>query len=139
MKYLLDTNVVSESQKPRPHPGVSLWLNQTDRSQTCIAAVTVGEIAYGILKAKSEGRRLQLETWFATVKGNYVNRILPLNETTLETWGIQYGEAENRGRPIEILDVLLAATAIQHNLTLVTRNVTHFKDLPVKLLNPWLG
>ena len=138
MKYLLDTNIVSEVGKARPHPGVVKWLSDTDAMQTCIASVTIGEITYGIARAPTDERKVQLRTWFTTVKRNYANRILTLNEETFETWGTLYGEAENRGRPVEMLDVMIAATASQHNLIVVTRNIAHFKELPVKLFNPWL-
>jgi toxin FitB len=138
VNYLLDTNAVSEVNKAHPDPNVMRWLSQKDRTQTCIAAVTIGEIAYGIARAKSADRKRKLHQWFSSVKRNYAGRILPLETLTLEAWGVQDGDAEYDGRPIGILDCMIGVTAVTYGLTLVTRNTTHFQWLSVAVLNPWL-
>ena len=136
MSYLLDTNVVSEAAKQRPHPKGLAWLSETPLGQAYLSALTLGELVQGVVRAP-EARKPGLERWLEGLKQRFAGRILPLDAEVMETWGLLTGEALREGRPLSPLDALLAATALRHGLVLVTRNVAHFRGLPLRLLNPW--
>ena len=136
MSYLLDTNVVSEAAKQRPHPKVLAWLSEAPLGQAYLSALTLGELVQGVVRAP-EARKPGLERWLEGLKQRFAGRILPLDAEVMETWGLLTGEALREGRPLSPLDALLAATALRHGLVLVTRNVAHFRGLPLRLLNPW--
>lgn len=136
MSYLLDTNVVSETAKPRPDPGVLAWLAHHRVEEAYLSALTLGELVQGLVRAP-EGKRPLLEAWLEGIKARFRGRILPLDEGVMETWGLLTGTAFLQGRPLSPLDAMLAATALRHGLVLVTRNAAHFEGLPVRVLNPW--
>jgi toxin FitB len=135
--YLLDTNVLSEVRKSRPHPNVIQWLSETPITRLFLSVAVIAELTYGIARAP-QPQQPTLENWLLLVKHDYTARILPGDLETLELFGRLTGEADNRGRRVEAMDALIAASAIRYDLTLVTRNISDFVHLPVKLFNPWL-
>ena len=136
MNYLLDTNVISETAKTSPDPKVLNFLESTPMEQLYLSALTLGELSQGIARAP-ENRKDRLLRWFNGVKYRFSDRILPLDAQTLELWGRILGESRQKGEPLPALDAMLAATALKHDLILVTRNTKHFLNLPLLLLNPW--
>ncbi len=136
--YLLDTNVVSEAVKPRPDAKVLNWLETNRSSLTYISAMTIGELEQGIVRSPSPRRAKELRDWLESqLKPKFRNRILGLDEKVMTHWGQITGEALNKGRPANLFDSLLAATAIAHQLTLVTRNVRDVSMFAVTVFNPW--
>jgi len=136
LSYLLDTNVVSEAAKRHPHPRVLAFLEETPLEAAYLSALTLGELVQGVARAPEE-RRPVLARWVEGLKRRFSGRILPLDEGVMEIWGELTGQALREGRPLSPLDAMLAATALRHGLTLVTRNTGHFRGVPARLLNPW--
>ena len=133
-KFLLDTNVVSEPRVRQMNSGVARFFSTVPIGVICLSVLTLGELHKGELKRRSsdpEGAR-RLLTWLTGLEAMYAERILPVDQRTAILWGEL---SADRSRPV--VDTLLAATAIAHDLTLVTRNVKDFSGLGVKLLNPW--
>jgi predicted nucleic acid-binding protein len=133
--YLLDTNVISEPQKPRPNPAVLAALRSM-KDETYLSVLTIGELRRGdaakrLRHPAMSGRHA---AWIDGLEAVYGERILPIDKATATLWG---QISADRSRPV--VDTLLAATAIVHGLTLVTRNVRDVSGLPVRLLNPWLS
>ncbi len=138
MSYLLDTNVVSESTKPRPNPKVVAWLESVPKEESFLSVVSIGEIERGIVRHQQPERAEAIGRWLEDeVMPRFQGNILSLGVSELRTWGRITGDALNQGRPVPLVDALLAATAIVHGLTLVTRNTADLEGLPVKLHNPW--
>jgi predicted nucleic acid-binding protein len=135
MPYLLDANVLCESSRPRPDGSVLQWLAEHD-GELQLSALTVGEMIKGIHLLDQGRRRRQLEAWYARIERWAAGRILPLDVPVMRRWGTFYAKHQLNGRKLDVIDSLLAATAIEHQLTLVTRNTAHFPD-EVPMLNPW--
>jgi predicted nucleic acid-binding protein len=136
MGYLADTNILSElRKKTRCDANVRNWFNQTDGNLIYISVLTIGEIRQGIekIRRRDEVAALSLENWLYQIEINACGRILPVTKAIANRWG-----QINSGDPLPIIDSLLAATAIEHNLTLVTRNVRDVERSGVKLLNPFI-
>lgn len=137
MSYLLDTNVLSELKRKTPHAGLVAWLESKPSSTLYLSVLTLGEIRKGINALDDVNRRQRLSDWLeAELPVFFIGRILPVTVATADHWGKLMATAK---RPLPAIDSLLAATAIEHNLTLVTRNTKDFIDLPVTLFNPWEG
>ncbi len=138
MRYLLDTCVISEFTKPRPEKKVVDWLNEADPERVFLSAVTLGEIQHGISKKPPSNRRAQLEEWLnVQLTEQFAGRILVLDVPVLVAWGQLVARLGQQGKPIGVMDSLIAATALHHGMTLVTRNVDDFVYAGVGLLNPW--
>ena len=136
--FLLDTNVVSEAIKPAPNARVLSWLESHAGTDGYLSVLTLGEIEQGIVRSPSPKRAAALAVWLEDdLLPLFERRILPLDKRVMQTWGRITGSALNEGRPTSYPDSLLAATAITHNLVLVTRNTKDVKVLPVQVLNPW--
>jgi len=136
--YLLDTNVPSEFSRDRPEPRVVQWLKAQPVTTLFLSAVTIGEIRKGLVVLPQSRRRSDLETWFHTdLLVWFRNRILPVTHAVADKWGVLDGQCQLRGTPLNTADGMIAATAIEHGLTLVTRNVKDFAGLSVDLFNPW--
>jgi predicted nucleic acid-binding protein len=136
--FLLDTNCISEDTLPKPNPGVSAWLHQVDQATLYLSVLTVGEIRKGIEALVPGRRRTQLEIWLdGELRALYGAHLLPVTERIADRWGRLHVHAQRQGRPLPVIDGLLAATALEHNLTLVTRNVRDFAHVPVPLFSPW--
>ena len=131
--YLLDTNVVSELRKPRPHGAVVAWLQSTANSDLHLAAVTLGEIQAGIQLTREHdaANASEIEAWANLVAASY--SILPMDGETFRAWA----RLMHRKPDSIYEDAMIAATASIHKLTVVTRNVTDFVRFDVMLLNPF--
>lgn len=137
MKFLLDTNTVSEWVKPRPNAGVVEWMDSIDDDRVFLSVVSLAEVRYGIERLAHGNRRRQLEEWLEReLPLRFEGRILPVDAGIADTWGKIVARGEAAGRPIAVMDAFLAATAEVHRLTLVTRNVSHFSLLKT-VVNPW--
>ncbi len=138
MSFLLDTNVVSEWTKPRPNAGVMNWLATTDEDRVFLSVVTIAELRHGIERLATGRRRSRLDEWLRDeLVLRFEGRVLPVGTRIAEAWGRLVAGLEAQGRPINAMDALLAATAEQHTLTLVTRNESDFEASVKSILNPW--
>jgi toxin FitB len=136
--FLLDTNIPSELTRPQSNPQVEKWLDDADDEQLFFSVVSLGEIFKGITILPESKRRQQLQQWLEqTLRPWFEGRILPVSEPIAERWGILAGQCQLRGRPLQVADGLIAATALEHGLTVVTHNVRDFEDLGVTILDPW--
>ena len=131
--YLLDTNVVSELRKPRPHGAVLAWLNAVDDAHLYVSAVTLGEIQAGIeLTREQDGQKAQeIEAWLEMLANAY--NVLPMDASAFRHWARLMHRKSN---PL-YEDAMIAATARAHGLTVVTRNVADFKALGVAVIDPF--
>lgn len=135
MNYLLDTNVVSELRKKSPEPHVLAWFEKVADERLYFSVLSVGEIRRGIERLDDLARKQALAEWLeAELLPWFGNRLLPINLAVAERWGKLLAEA---GRPLPSIDSLLAATALEHGLILVTRNVPDFKLPGLMWENPW--
>jgi toxin FitB len=138
LRYLLDTCVLSEFVKPAPERKVIDWLNSVDAESVFLSAVTIGEIQFGISTRPASNRRTELEVWLNTaLPEQFAGRVLALDADTFVTWGKMAAAQKRGGEPMGVMDSLIAATALQHSMVLVTRNVADFKATDLSLLNPW--
>jgi predicted nucleic acid-binding protein len=121
-----------------PEPRVSDWVDAQNNASLYLSVVSVGELRRGFTILPQSKRRTQLEQWFEQYLLPLFNgRILPVTQSVGNRWGILGGECQLRGTPLNTADGMIAATALEHGLTLVTRNVKDFAGLGVVLLNPW--
>ena len=137
MSYLLDTNVVSEARQPRPDKNVLRWLAAQPLTSTYLSVITLGELEEEITALGETQRAQALRGWLAQLTESFGGRILDVDQDVATTWGRIRAEAKRQGRPPPAALALLAATAITHDLTLVTRDIADVATLPVKILNPW--
>lgn len=138
MKYLLDTCVISEMIKPTPNPTVIDWINHHRDPVLFLSVLTVGEIQKGIAKLPDSGKKTVLQAWIdRDLQQRFDGRILDITEEVAKRWGEIQAAAEQRGVKMPIIDSLIAATGLVHDLTVVTRNVTDMANSGVKLLNVW--
>jgi len=136
--FMLDTNIPSELTRPHPESKVSRWLDYADDDQLYFSVVSLGEILKGVTVLPASKRRSELQEWLdETLRPWFQGRILPVNEPIAERWGVLAGQCHLRGRPLKVADGFIAATALEHDLTIVTRNVKDFDDLGVTIFNPW--
>ena len=136
--FLLDTNIPSELVRPQPEPKVKTWVAAQDLGTLWISAVSFGELRKGIVLLSPGKRRAELETWMEKdLSLLFFGRILPVTRSVAERWGVLEAQRQLAGRPLNVPDGQIAATALEHNLTVVTRNVKDFADLGVTIFNPW--
>ena len=138
MAFLLDTNVISETVKPRPDKTVHGWIELQIPSDLFLAAQTMGELVRGARKVREQARREQFERWIEQdLARQFDGRVLPFDASTAAVWGRLMGDGDRAGRRPSAADAQIAAVAIQHDLTLVTRNVKDFQNFDIRLLDPW--
>lgn len=137
MNYLVDTNIFSEQAKPTPNAKVTGWIRRHE-SALYVSAITIGEIRRGIERLPDGPRRKQLGKWLQSVCDCMHGRILGFNTSTAHVWGQLKANWEKSAINIPSIDSQIAATAIRHSLTLVTRNTKDYEQSGVKLLNPFL-
>ena len=137
MSYLLDTNVISEPSRKRPDEKVIQWLAGVEDSETYLSALTIGEMKKGAVKLSSGRNSALVQRYVEKVRNRFAGRILPITEDTFLVWGRMVAEFEKKGVVRPILDSLLEAAALEHDLVLVTRNVRNFVGSSATILNPW--
>jgi toxin FitB len=138
MKYLLDTNVISEPMKTRPNSGVLAWLADVDEDTVSLSVVTITELRYGVERLATGRRRDLLDTWLRKdLAARFAGRILPVDLLIADACGRLVARSESMGHPIEPRDAFIAATAEVHGLTLVTRNASDFEPTVKYIVTPW--
>lgn len=138
MRYLLDTCVLSEFTKPKPEKRVLDWLKEQDLETLSLSAVTIGEIQRGIRLLPTSNRRTTLEAWLSEqLVSQFAGRVLSLDAETFVTWGGLMARLRQEGRTMGVFDSLIATTALQHRLTIVTRNTRDFQHAQASLFTPW--
>jgi predicted nucleic acid-binding protein len=136
--FLLDTNVVSELVRASPHVRALTWIRLQRPTDLFLAAVSLGEIVRGVVRLPTGSRRSRLEEWVTqSLPRQFAGRIVAFDQQAAVIWGELMGTADRTGRPRASADAQIAATAIRHDLVLVTRNTSDFEDLTSALLNPW--
>lgn len=139
MRYLLDTNVLTEPAKPHPDPNVVAWLQAQSPLDLAVSVLTFGEVQKGVSLLPAGTRRDALETWLRTdLPRQFTGRLLPVDGSVALEWGRLAAEGRKAGRELPVVDGLLLATCAAHGLTLVTRNERDCGDRGVPILNPWL-
>ena len=136
--FLLDTNIISELVKPQPEANVTGWVENTDESLLYLSVLTLGEIRRGIAALPQSRRRATLEAWLdKDLRARFDGRILVIDQEVADRWGLLTAAARNSGIVLPVIDGLLAATALEHNLTLVTRDTGQIPSMGVAVFNPW--
>jgi hypothetical protein len=135
LSYLIDTNVLSELRRREPNAQVVAWMQARPRQSLYLSVLSLGEIRKGIEGVADPAFRQTLTDWLEVELRHYfVGRLLDIDETVADRWGRVQAAS---GRSLPVIDGLLAATALQHDLSLVTRNTRDFEGLGVRLINPW--
>jgi toxin FitB len=138
--FLLDTNIISELVKPKPQPKVVIWIDSVDENLLYLSVLTLGEIRKGIASLRDASRRVMLEAWLdSDLILRFAERILPIDHAVADRWGGIAAAAAAAKSPLPVIDGLLAATALDQNLTLVTRNTKEIAVTGVPVFNPWSG
>ena len=134
MSFLLDTNILAELRKPRPHAGVTAWYAGVTGEDMFLSVLVVGEVQQGIVRLQRRDPRqaLAYEKWLGRLRREFADRILAVTQDVALEWG-----RLNAGDPLPVVDGLMAATARVHGLTLVTRNVADFVRTGVAVVNPF--
>ena len=135
--YLLDTCVISETRAKKPNSAVMEWLSKQDPNTLFMSAISVGEITNGINLLGNTKKAKELSKWLDELVASFGSRVLSVNTTVAECWGVSLAACSRAGTPRPAIDALIAATAKVDNLVLVTRNVRDMQGLGVKLLNPF--
>jgi predicted nucleic acid-binding protein len=136
--FLLDTNCISELVRNKPEPRVLEWMEAADESLLYLSVLTLGEIRKGVAGLPRGKRQTQLEMWLELdLQARFSGRILSIDAPIADRWGLMAAEAKGKGRALSAIDGLLAATALQHSLTITSRNISDFANTQVPTLNPW--
>jgi predicted nucleic acid-binding protein len=140
MSWLLDTNILSELRRPRPEPKVVAFVAGCPLDRLYISVVTLAEIRFGIELIAEPVRRAALNDWLThRVRPMFEGRILPLSEEVMLKWRLLVEEGRKSGHTFSQPDLMIAATALQHGLTVVTRDRTEYDRARVPVLDPWDG
>ena len=137
--WLLDTNVISELRRPRPSAHVRAFVAGQPLEELFVSTVTFAEIRYGIEAVGDPGRRAELHEWLAhKVRPMFDQRVLEVSEDVMFKWRLLVDEGRKVGHTFSQPDLIIAATALHHGLTVVTRDTGDYKLARVPLLNPWV-
>jgi predicted nucleic acid-binding protein len=140
VNVLLDTNVLSEVQRPSPDVKVLAWLDAIDEDRVFLSVASIAELRRGIALLDPGRRRAALTTWLSNdLPARFAGRILPIDCAIAESWGDLMAESRRTGTGLSAMDAFFAATALAKKLTLVTRNVKDFAPFGVPLFDPWHG
>ena len=137
MKYLLDTCVLSEFVKPAPNIAVLAWVDSRTDNDLYVAAMTLAELQRDVAKLPVSQRKSKLSVWLDHLKESFGDRVLPFTGDTASYWGEMCAKVEAVGKTMAAFDSIIAVTAVEHGLALVTRNVHDFMAAPLVLVNPW--
>ena len=136
--YLVDTNIPSELTREKPDARVVEFLRNVDKDAMFLSVMTIGEICKGIATLPVSQRRAMLQDWLdIDVRSWFAGRIFPVTEAIAERWGNLAATAKQRGLTLAVVDGVIAATALHHDLTRVTRNAKDFDRLGIDISNPW--
>lgn len=138
--FLLDTNVLSEFSRSAipPNPKVKHWMESAPPAILFVSVLSLGEIRKGIELLAPGKKRRELEQWLdADLNGWFGNNLLPVTKAISNRWGMLAAQSQQQGKPLGNIDGLIAATALEHGLTVATRNTRHFQDLGANILDPW--
>lgn len=137
--WLLDTNVISELRRPRPHARVRDFVARQKLEDLFVSAVTLAEIRFGIESVSDAGRRAELSDWLAhSVRPMFNQRVLEVSEDVMFRWRLLVEEGRKAGHTFSQPDLIIAATALQHGLSVVTRDTADYERARVPIVNPWL-
>lgn len=140
MRFLLDTNVISEPLQRDPDAEVIAWVRSCNPLDLHLSVISLGEIERGIHELPEGAKRARLATWARTaLVRQFAGRVHEITLSVSRRWGALVAESRRRGRSTPLVDGLLLATAAEHDLTLVTRNVSHCEGRGVPVLDPWSG
>jgi predicted nucleic acid-binding protein len=138
--WLLDTNVLSELRRPRPEPKVLAFIKDKPLDLLYISSVTLAEIRFGIELVADAGRRGELSGWLThRVRPMFEQRILPVSEDIMFKWRLLVEDGRKNGHTYSQPDLIIAATGLQHGLTIVSRDTSEFEKARTDVLNPWLA
>ena len=138
MKYLLDTNIISELIKPTPNRGVISFLNSLNENDILLSVITIGEIKFGIEKISSQKKKDKLLSWLDNdLLLRFKNRIVEIDTKTMLIWGELNHSLKTKGSPMPIMDSLIGATCLSHNYILITRNEKDFRRVEIEMINPF--
>ena len=136
--WLLDTNVLSELRRPKPSRRVVAFIAAQALEQLYVSAVTLAEIRFGIERAANAQRRAQLHDWLThQLRPMFAGRVLPVSEDVMFKWRLLFEEGRKTGHTFSQPDLIIAATALQHGFTVVSRDTSEYAKARVPLLNPW--
>jgi len=139
LNYLFDTNVLSELAAKDPNANVVAWVESIDQENIFLSVVAIGELKKGIEKLPESRKKKDLISWLENdLLVRFGERIIPLDLPVMLVWGTMVAELEKAGTPLPAIDSLLAASASQRGLTLVTRNTKDFDPAGIPLINPWI-
>jgi predicted nucleic acid-binding protein len=136
MRCLLDTCVVSELTRPKPDAELARWFASEHPEDLHLSAITIGEIRRGVAQLAPGRRRAALTAWTDRLSRSFAGRILPVDEAVAARWAEIAARAERSGKPKPLADGLIAATAVQHDLTIATRCVDDFEPFGASIFNP---
>lgn len=140
MRYLLDTNVISELVSKQPNERLITWIDGIDDQLVYLSVITIGEIKRGIEKLPNSRRKRTLDHWLnEDLLIRFDDKILAIDLPVILAWGKLIAQLEGQGRALPAIDSLIAATALHHDLNLVTRNEKDFAGTGVAIVNPWLA
>jgi toxin FitB len=138
VRYLLDTNVISELVARQPDQAVLTWIEALDQTAVYLSVITIGEIHRGIERLPESAKRDRLRAWLTDdLLVRFGDRIVPIDVGVMIAWGSMVARLIREGRPLSAMDSLIAAQAIHHGYSLVTRNESDFRDTGVNVVNPW--
>ena len=136
--WLLDTNVLSELRRPRPEPKVIAFVAAQPLDRLFISSVTLAEIRFGIELVADASRRADLNDWLThKVRPMFDQRVLPVTEDVMFRWRLLVEDGRKAGHTFSQPDLIIAATALEHGLTVVSRDTTHYERAGVPVLDPW--
>jgi toxin FitB len=140
MNWLIDTNVISESRRVNPAPAVAQWISSVGLGQSYTSAMVLAELVYGAAVVTDISKRLALQEWIENVVRPWFDgRILSIDEATLVRWRILRRDSDARKQPAPAVDLLIAATALEHGLVVATRDTAPFVGAGLPVFNPWTG
>jgi len=135
--YLIDACALSEFTKPRPSEAVDEWFASLPDGADFVSVLSLGEIEKGIARLANSRRRSSLERWFTELRGRLGDRVLSVDEPVALEWGRIAARAEAAGHAVPVIDALIAATAIVHGLSVVTRNTSDMARTGAPIVDPW--
>lgn len=140
MSYLIDTCCISELVKQKPEPNVITWFGQQDERSLYLSVITFGELKKGVVKLPDSKKKKDLNLWIKKdLNERFKGRVLDITMEVSDKWGEILAKAEKKGQALPAIDSLIAATALVHGFSVVTRNTRDMRNSGVELINPWIA